>query len=115
MLLLRCHRCCCRRPTFTSWRLAASRSSEFPCRRAGTAVQSCCCGVATAKHASTHPLCALRRYLRPCSPHNAEALPPLAAAEAVLETLREHPALSEILLVARAGHVHGVRLLLSLL
>lgn len=35
--------------------------------------------------------------------HAGDALPPLASAEAVLQALNEHPALREVLLVARPG------------
>lgn len=39
---------------------------------------------------------------------NAEALPPLASAAELCESLRSSPALRDMLLVARPGHVHGV-------
>lgn len=45
----------------------------------------------------------------PCrSTTNADALPPLATAAELCHSLRSSPALRDLLLVARPGHVHGV-------
>lgn len=41
--------------------------------------------------------------------HSTEGLPPLASAEQLLGALAEHPALAELLLITRAGHLHEAR------